>query len=204
MTIIKWIIKRNNGFIPLSLAVFIPALIAVISGIWYFKSINSPETTAKIPKEEIKNEEKPEKSDPIAEENNKLKEDLKKSQESLNILKQDLQVNKNKITLLESSIKQKDTEISSLKKENDKTKSKIDDLNTKVNCQELIKKTPEGGIVGSIGVDIEKYYNVTLKRIEEIKANPSSVSDYDEEIKFYEGKLAEAKPMYDNYRKKCK
>lgn len=166
----------------------------------YNKSAESPKSNSNNLQENTQNSD----LQKLQSDNQKLKEDFSKSESNLNSVKQELQSSNNQVEILLNQIKEKDTQINNLKKGNDKTQDKLSELDKKVKCQELIKKTPEGGLAGYIGVDIEKYYNATKKRLEEVRTSSGNPEDIDAEVKFFESKLAEAKPMYDKYIKECK
>jgi hypothetical protein len=85
-------------------------------------------------------------------------------------------------------------------------KSKIQNLEIKVDCSELIKVTPDRGPGLLVGRDIVNLYKESLDTLNKIESNPSRPNDSDDvkaEKKFWEELVKEAKPLYENYISKC-
>jgi FtsZ-binding cell division protein ZapB len=118
-----------------------------------------------------------------------------------------------KQTELEQTVQTSTAEIDNLKDKNAGLEQSVSgletknaDLRNKVNCQELIKNTPENGPMQYIHTDIVRYYKTVLQQYEEFKIHPSRPDDPEEseaEIKFYDGLVNEAKPLYDSYLAQC-
>lgn len=77
-------------------------------------------------------------------------------------------------------------------------------LEKKVYCSELIRLTPDRGLSQWINIDITKFYQDSLEKLEEWE-NTADVrpGEQEAEISFWQEIVNEAKPMYDNYIEKC-
>jgi hypothetical protein len=82
-----------------------------------------------------------------------------------------------------------------------------DVLNDKIDCLELIKKTPERGPQSYIGINIINYYKFVSEHYQKVQngefSREDAVEDNEAELKFYTELYNESKPMYDNYINKC-
>lgn len=77
-------------------------------------------------------------------------------------------------------------------------------LEKKVYCSELIRHTPDRGLTQWINVDITKFYQSSLEKLEEWNNTPDiRPNEQQSEIVFWQEIINEAKPMYDNYIEKC-
>lgn len=93
--------------------------------------------------------------------------------------------------------------ISNLKDENTELRNKNSELEKKIYCLELIKKTPDKGPGEWININIIEFYKETLKRYEKIKNNSSHPEEQDTSISFYENLIVETKPLYMKYIEEC-
>ena len=82
--------------------------------------------------------------------------------------------------------------------------NRADKSEMKIECLELVKKTPDKGPGEWININIVKFYEESLRRYNEVKINPSRPEEQDADVAFLEEVLAEAKPLYDQYLEKCK
>lgn len=81
---------------------------------------------------------------------------------------------------------------------------RVNQSEIKIECLELVKKTPDRGPGEWININIVEFYEESLRRYEEVKINSSRPEEQNADIAFYEEVLAEAKPLYDQYLEKCK
>ena len=109
-----------------------------------------------------------------------------------------------KIKSISSDVALRDKEISELKKTSIKNSEKLEDLSNKVNCQELIKKTPDRGPGAYMNIDIVRFYESSIESLNSTKDNPDDPEEAVGGRKFWQDIINEAKPMYENYMKKCK
>lgn len=82
------------------------------------------------------------------------------------------------------------------------TQAEIVELNIniqqQISCQQLIRQTPDRGDGQYVGINIIKFYESANSRLARFIAENNN-----DEIKFWESIVLEAKPMYDNYIKDC-
>lgn len=112
-----------------------------------------------------------------------------KLEEELNKTKQDLEALKNKQASSEAELKLQN-----------------EALIKKTNCLKLIKQTPDIGDGELIGVNIVKFYQGAVAKLEQVKINPSRQNDPVDskaEVAFWTKVVTLAKPMYDKYISEC-
>lgn len=112
-----------------------------------------------------------------------------KLEKELNKTKQDLEALKNKQASSEAELK-----------------SQNEALIKKTNCLELVKQTPDIGDGELIGVNIVKFYQGAVAKLEQVKINPSRPNDPEDskaEVAFWTKVVTLAKPMYDKYIAEC-
>jgi len=79
--------------------------------------------------------------------------------------------------------------------------SKQSDLEKKVYCLELIKKTPEWGNSAYVNKDIVKFYEDAKKQLELFQTDPSL--DYPGMLEKFQNAVNEAEPLYTKYIQEC-
>ena len=124
----------------------------------------------------------------------KLQNDLLKKE--LNATKQELESTKNQLATAEAKLNSQGESISTLKTQNQAISKRVD-------CQELVKQTPNRGDGQLIGINIVKFYASMQARLEQVKNNPTRPQEQEADIAFNEAVLAEAKPMYNKYIAQC-
>lgn len=82
-----------------------------------------------------------------------------------------------------------------------------EDLNRKIECLELVKKTPETGNMRYIGIDIVGYFNDAKEHYDLVQKGEYRRKDDDEENRAEKEtairEYNEAKVLYDEYSRRC-
>jgi len=76
-------------------------------------------------------------------------------------------------------------------------------LEKKVYCSELIRLTPDRRLSQWINIDITKFYQDSLEKLEGWKNTADVHINKQAEIDFWQEMINETKPIYDNYIEKC-
>lgn len=82
------------------------------------------------------------------------------------------------------------------------------ELEKKIECLELVKKTPERGNARYIGISIAGYWEWVVEDYSNIVIDnkctrPDDTEDCDAEKKYYQELYEEAKPLYERYHSSC-
>ena len=108
---------------------------------------------------------------------------------------------------LEDRIKTYEEKITDIESVNEKNTQDNEETANKIMCLELVKKTPQSGDARYIGIDIVGYYNKALDRYNEVKGGKYQREDDPEDNKAELESVTkwynEAKPLYEEYARKC-
>jgi hypothetical protein len=81
--------------------------------------------------------------------------------------------------------------------------NELDNINLKIECAELKRKTPDFGPGEYINIDIVGYYNYVKSQLKEAEKDPKKDENTKADLSFWKKAVDQATPLYNNYINKC-